>query len=509
MNPAESLLLEATHVEKNYGAVRALKDASISLSAGKICGLVGENGAGKSTFMRILAGIEEADGGTITVATDSLNRPVVPAIVPQYPRLAGSIPVWQNLLLGVEPRHGVLIDRNRGRQILLETVRRYAIDLDIDKRAGALNGTELRLAALMAALVRDPRLIILDEPTVGLAETDREAILNTLDSLRRDGLGVLYISHDLGEVCRIADGVTVIGGGTTRKPLHGPVTPEVLAEMMFGGDTGTERPGPVEDHGAAPVQSERGLRFEDTHIYDRLSDRSLGPLSFSAPAGSITALTGIRESGLDLLELYLSGEARVIDGALRVGERRISSHIEPADLRREGAVYIPSDRFDSAAALDGSVEENAILQVRERVHPGGIRTTRHTRGVTRSLLNRFGVSASRTVPLGALSGGTIQKLILARELEHPAPACIIAEPFAGLDLNSQKTLGALLRGIADGGTAVLILSSSVDSVVSIAENIYVLTAGKLTGPFRPEQHHAISHAFAGTWTGPAREKVSP
>ncbi len=509
MKPGETPLLEATHIRKNYGSVCALEDASISLHAGEIHGLVGENGAGKSTLMRILAGIEVADDGTISVTADLSGKPLIPAIVPQHPRLAASMAVWQNLLLGVEPRRGMIIDRNRGRKILLETVQRHAIDLDIDKRAGALNGTELRLAALIAALVRDPGLIILDEPTVGLAETDREAILNTLDSLRRDGLGVLYISHDLAEVCRIADIVTIISDGITKKPLDGPVAPEALAKLMFGGEAVPETENRRVEKQPVSGQSENGLRFEDTHIYDRTSDRSVGPISFLAPAGKITALTGIREAGLDLLERYLSGEARVIDGAVRVAGHRISSQIDPAELRQEGAVYIPSDRFDSAAALDGSVEENAILQVRNRVYPGGIRTTRQSQGFTRTLLGRFGITTARSVPLGALSGGTIQKLILARELEHPAPACIIAEPFAGLDLNSQKTLGTFLRTIADGGTALLILSSSVDSVISIAEEVYVLTAGKMTGPFGPGQLHEISHAFAGTIKKSALLKASP
>jgi ABC-type sugar transport system ATPase subunit len=536
VNTAGGPLLTAAHLRKTYGTVQALTDASIELYAGQIHGLVGENGAGKSTLMRILAEIEPADEGTLTDHNDPTGSVPVRAVVPQYPRMAAGIPVWQNVLLGDEPRRGLFtrrgpfnrwglfIDHRRGKEVLNHTVRRYGIDLNIDKRAGDLNGTEVRLAALIAALVRQPDILILDEPTVGLAETDREAILSSLESLRADGLAILYISHDLKEVCRIADRITVITNGRTAEALEGPVSSKYLAELMFGqpeigrpesdvqwspGEHGRSDAdaGPFPDAAFHPDSgTDRGLRFVDTRIYDRMSDRSAGPFSCTAPAGSITAVTGIRESGLDLIERYLSGESRVIDGAVRVDGVRLPSHINPAELRKHGAVYIPSDRFDSAAALDGSVEENAILQVRNWVHPGGIRTSKNSQGVTKNLLGRFGVTASESVPLGALSGGTIQKLILARELEQPAPACIIAEPFAGLDLNSQKMLGDQLHRIAVGGTAVLVLSSSLESVVTVADRIFVLASGALTGPFLPHQTSEISRAFAGTWNPAAQDR---
>ncbi len=496
MIPAAAALIEAHHIEKRYGAVQALADATITLASARIHGLVGENGAGKSTLMRILADIEVPDGGTVREHRRSEERPLKRSIVPQYPRMAGTVPLWQNILLGCEPRFGPFIDRRAAKDLLTETTRRYAIDLDLNKPAGDLNGTELRLAALVAALARKPDLIILDEPTVGLATTDREAILRSLESLRADGLGILYISHDLNEVSRISDAVTVIREGRTLQTLSAPLSGETLADLMFG----TAPPHIVDPARRNTREEDRsaGLRFDDTRIYDRWSDRSVGPLSFVAPPGEITAVTGIRESGLDLLERYLSGEARLLDGAVRVAGQRLASSITPADLRRQGAVFIPSDRFDTAAALDGSVEENAILQVRTRVHPGGIKTAHQSQGVTSSLLGRFGVSASMSVPLGALSGGTIQKLILARELDRPTPACIIAEPFAGLDLHSQNLLGTYLRQLAERNTAVLILSSTVESVVTLAHSVYVLTAGAISGPYHPEETLEISHAFAGS-----------
>lgn len=494
--------LEAIGIAKYYGTVCALRDASITIAPGSVHGLIGENGAGKSTMMRVLAGIEAPDAGEIReIGPDDHGRPLRRAIVPQYPQMAASVPMWQNLLLGAEPRWGPFFHRRHARAILKETSTRYGISLNIDAPAGRLNGTEVRLAALLAAIVRDPDLLILDEPTVGLAHTDQEAILSTLSALRDAGIGILYISHDLQEVSRVSDRVTVLAHGASIAQLDGPVTPDQLADAMLGAtpldyglDTtwSQERAGRLE-----PTETGIGVRCEDVLIGDPVGGRTVGPLSMHAPQGRITAITGVRESGLDLVEAYLSGEADARTGSVHVDDNRLSARIEPAELRKKGLVFVPSDRFQTAAALDGSVEDNAILRERAEVHPGGIRTTRQSQGVTHTLLSRFGISASRQIPLGSLSGGTIQKLILARELERPTPGCVIAEPFAGLDIPSQKMLSDMLREIADNGSAVLVLSSTVESVIAVADDIYVLAGGELAGPYPPHATAEINRAVAG------------
>ena len=503
--------LEAIGIAKYYGAVCALENASIALAPGSVHGLIGENGAGKSTLMRVLAGIEDPDAGEIRTNSSAGNgRALRRAIVPQYPQMAASVPIWQNLLLGAEPRWGPFFHRKHARTLLNEAAARYGIALNIDTPAGRLNGTEVRLAALLAAIVRDPDVLILDEPTVGLAHTDQEAILSTLSSLRDAGIGVLYISHDLAEVSRVSDRVTVLAHGSSVAQLGGPVTAEELATAMLGArhpeyavetasQDGNRQVGKREDgeKTVAFTDKPHGIRCDDLLITDPFGGRTVGPLSMRAPEGRITAITGVRESGLDLIEAYLSGEASAHAGSIHVDAARLSARIKPAELRRKGLVFVPTDRFQIAAALDGSVEDNAILRERAEVHPGGIRTTRHSRGVTRTLLSRFGISASRQIPLGSLSGGTIQKLILARELEQPTPGCIIAEPFAGLDIPSQKMLVDMLREIAVNGSAVLVLSSTVESVMAVADDIFVLAGGELRGPYPPHATAEINRAVAG------------
>lgn len=503
-------------VARRYGAVQALHSASITVREGEIHGLVGENGAGKSTLVRIMAGIEAPDAGWLELGRSPDGTAVRRAVVPQYPRMAADLTVWQNLLVGDEPRRGPFLAARAGRDRIEEIAERYDIALDLSKPAGRLGGTEIRLAALLAALVHAPDLLILDEPTVGLAATDQSAILATLRRYRDDRRAILYISHDLSEVCQIADRVTPLRQGRTGETLPGPVEPERLATLIFGVRQPPERAGAnaaapgaryappsvsadTRENDGEPVPANKAgqIEFQDATIRSHRSGRQVGPLTMTVSAGTIAAITGVRESGLDLLEQYFAGEADLDAGALRLDGRRLNSRVDPARLRQRGLAFVPSDRFDRAAALSGSVEENAILQERAEVHPGGFRTRRRAQGTTRRLLDTFGISVSRVQPLSALSGGTIQKLILARELDRRPRGCIIAEPTAGLDLQAQEDLLGLLRSLAETGSVVVILTSSIRAARSMADQIHVLHDGALAGTYHPHEKDAIARAFAG------------
>lgn len=510
---ADSTLVSVRGIARSYGTTEALRDASLDLYRGEIHGLVGENGAGKSTLVRIIAGIEEADAGTIQHGQSPAPRI---AIVPQYPRMAAELSVWENLVVGDEPRWGPLLRMRRARQLVEQIAEGYDIALDVEKPAGALGGTELRLAALLAALVHEPDVLVLDEPTVGLAATDQEAILQTLRRFRDDQRSILYISHDLNEVCALAERVTPLVAGRTREAIDHP-DPGELAALLFGRDThpGTDPPDtpdpPDAFHrqtdatkpDALPTAPSTGsasaaiLRLEEAVLRSAASGRSVGPVTLELRAGQVAALTGVRESGLDLVEQYLAGEAELVAGTIRLAGRRLSSRVEPARLRHRGLAFVPSDRFDRAAALTGSVEENAIVQERGAVHPRGLRLRGGASGTTRRLLDVFGLRVSRFQPLSALSGGTIQKLILARELDRAPQACVISEPTAGLDLRSQQALRDILQQLAQAGSAVLLLSSSISAAQTLAGAVHVLHGGQLVGSFAPDQSEAIARAFAG------------
>lgn len=514
----EAAFLTVSSVARWYGPIRALSNANVTLIPGEIHGLVGENGAGKSTLVRVIAGIEDADAGVVVRTHPTENRPVRLAIVPQYPRLAEHLPVWQNLIIGNEPRWGPFLASRRGLAEIEEIAQRYDIALDLTKPAGELGATEIRLAALLAALSQRPEILILDEPTVGLTITDQSAILNTLRRFRDEDHSVLYISHDLTEVCSISDRVTPLIQGETRPPRAAPVSPEELATILFGDILPASVGAPPDGEGACDERlkdppttdaadpiSQRAhgehrravLRCDHAVIHNPRTARHLGPLSIDVAAGEITAITGVRESGLDLIEQYLTGEATLESGTIRVEERRLNPRVDPARLRRRNVAFVPSDRFDSAAALSGSVEENAILQERATVHPRGFRTSHRARGITTRLLDTFGIHVSQVQPLWALSGGTIQKLILARELYRHPSVCIIAEPTAGLDLQSQRSLKEILTDLAAEGSAVIVLSSSIRASQLLAETIYVLHDGSLAGMFTSGQDQEIARAFAG------------
>lgn len=524
----DAILLRADHLERRYGAVTALADASIVLARGEIHGLVGENGAGKSTLVRLLAGIEKPDCGTISTVPRADGAPVRFAVVPQHPRMAPSLPLWQNILLGTESRRGPFVAARAARTRLRAIADQFDIVLDTDRETATLGGTEVRIAALLAALVRDPDILILDEPTVGLSQVDQRVIVDTLTRLREQGAAILFISHDLSEVAALCDRVTPIIGGSSRATMERPITTSALATAVFGQHddvTSDERareqradrqdlpkaaPERQDYRTATTAERTAGLTLEGAILRDPRAGRTLGPLTLDAPAGQITAITGVRESGLDLIEHFFSGTAVLEAGAIRMGGRRIGSRVEPAALRASGLAFVPTDRFERAAALDGSVEENAILQDRLHVHPLGWRTRGRAKTVTHRLLDRFSLHVSGSSPLASLSGGTIQKVILARELDSNPAVCIVAEPTAGLDLASQRVLATQLSALAERGSAVVIIGSSLDSVCDMADSVVVLHGGAIMGTFNPGERHLISRAFAGIGTyRPASGEIEP
>lgn len=502
-SPASEMTLTAHNLRKTYQSIVAIRNASLQIASGETVGLVGENGAGKSTLLRLLAGIELPDSGTIDREGSRCS------VVPQYPRMASSLSVRANLMVPWSRGHSTLRPREaeaRAKELFAQ----YRIQIDLDKPAGDLNGTEVRFAAILAALMHQPDVLILDEPTVGLALTDQEHVLKTVQSLRDQGTGILYISHDLAEVCRLCDRVVTISRGTTGEPLCAPVSPAHVAELLFGtfervaptgtdtgSDTGTDSAKPRDTPTARSTAEGGGLTMEDVTLQELRSGRTLERISFAAPPGEITAITGVRESGLDLLEEYFSGRCPVHSGAVRVQGERVPARVDPISLRHRHVAYVPSDRFERAAAMEGSIEENATITKRSAVHHRGIRVPAGVREVTSSLLNRFGIHTEWHLPLGSLSGGTIQKLILSRELDTNPQVCILAEPTAGLDLQSQHHLHHILRGVVDRGAAVLIISSSIEAVTTFADSVVVLHGGAVAGRFPANRRDQIARAFAG------------
>jgi len=485
-------VIAAESVCRRYDRIPALDGVSLSINSGEVHGLIGENGAGKSTIVRILAGIEAPDSGIVRGDTSRV------AVVSQNPKLAPSIPVWQSLITGEEPRIGPLLDRRHAIAGVEEIAARFSIDVDVRRPAARLNQTEQRLAALLSALLGNPAVILLDEPTVGLAPVDRKRILQTVRALRDGGTGVLYVSHDLREMAEIADRVTVLVAGRSTVTRTRPFVTEQLVTDLFpdGTDGIPSVAEPAKTDDDAPIAS-----FEELTVRDPLGGRALGPLSLELAAGRITAVVGVRESGLDLLESYLTGEFELSSGAVRVRGRRLSARLDPGDLRSRGVAIIPSDRILRAAALDGTVTENAIVADRTRIHPRGIRAREGERSLTGRLLERFGIREGHHLPLGALSGGTIQKLILARELDTSPELCIITEPSAGLDLRSIERLYADLRSLAAGGAAVLLLSSHVDSILPVADAIIALYDGRISGRYGATGKADITRAITGLVDG--------
>ncbi len=472
-------------ITKYFGEIRALDSVSLELEPGSIHGLVGENGAGKTTLARVIAGLETPDSGVLS-QMDGV------ALVPQHPRPAPGLPLWENLIVGEEIRMGPFLSRKKSRRWLKQWASRLEIDINLDQETSGMNAGETRLAALLAALSRTPRILVLDEPSVGLDAHDRESVRKTIRRAAREGTAVLLVSHDLNEIRDLADSVTVLRDARNVAEFRAPFVPEEIARAMF---PELDR----EPSAAAPHPSAPRHRFQIDELCGIAvgSGRKVGPVNLSVAAGEVVAVLGLREAGIELMERLFSGELWITGGSVSIDGTRLPSRISPKRLRNSGISYIPSDRIHRGATLDGSVEENLILHQRREFHRGGFIQSRNSAAFSDRLLSRFNVDTSRLNRLASLSGGNIQRVILSRELSLAPDVLIIAEPGAGLDIAGQAQLHGELSTLSTRGSSIIILTSDLREAITFGSRISVMYGGTVRGTFTPDQPGRITQAMAG------------
>lgn len=480
----QTALVDCVGISRRYGSIAALDDLSLSLYAGEVHALVGENGAGKSTLVRLLRGMEAPDSGCIERHDTRI------AIVPQYPRFAGGLTVCENI---AAIQSGARVDRATLRQSLTELAQNTGISVHLERQAAGLGDAELREAAILAALVLKPDLLVLDEPTVALHPDDKQRLLATIRRLAASGTGVLFVSHDLVEVAAVADRVSVLVRGKLQAQAAAPLDAGTIQQLLYSSDRAptVRSDEPLIDHDLSrPV-----LRFHSASIRYRAG--TLGPFDLDFTSGSIAAILGFRDEGLGALEAFMAGEAALTAGSVVVCDRRFERQAGRQAFIRLGLAFVPSDRTVRAVANRATVVDNAILQARGRLHSRGWRQDRVMRRHTRRVLDRLGLPQLDDRRLNALSGGQVQRLILARELEQEHPILVVSEPDAGLDLHARIQLRSALRERARAGACVLILTASLDVAREFAERVVVLRGGAVAADLPSASGNELSRALAG------------
>ena len=489
-------MLRLAGISKRFGTLVANDGVSLALHAGEILALLGENGAGKSTLMSILFGHYVADAGEIEV----FGRPLPPGqpkaalaagigMVHQHFALADNLSVLDNVMLGTEPWWRPLSRRAAARQKLLEVAERFGLPVAPDALVGGLSAGVRQRVEILKALYRGARILILDEPTAVLTPQESESLFHTLAQMVAQGLSIIFISHKLGEVLRVAHRVAVLRHGRlvaeATNDTAGALTQSQLAQWMVGHAIEAPERRPAQRVGAPVCVIERA------HVLatPATAQERLNGVSLSLRAGEIVAIAGVSGNGQVALAEVLCGTRSLSAGTVCFLGSALQAR--PDLLVRQGLARIPEDRHGVGVVGDLPVWENAVA---ERLRgPDFSRGGFIRRGAARAHAARiekaFDVrGGGLTSPVRALSGGNMQKLILGRALLAPdgaPPKLIVAhQPTWGLDIGAVAYVQQQLIAARDAGAAVLLISDDLDEVLALGDRVAVMHGGHL-GAARP------------------------
>ena len=474
-------LLEVQGISKSFPGVRALQDVQFRLDAGEVLVLVGENGAGKSTLMKILSGIYEKDAGTIRIdgreveiAGPAEAQQLGISIIHQEMNLMPDLTVAQNIFLGREPRRGPMLDEKALNRSTAQLLADLGIPLDPKRRVADLTVAAQQMVEIAKALSFDARVLIMDEPTSALTDTEVETLFGLIDSLRASGTGIVYISHRMEELRRLADRVTVLRdgqyiGSLERSEIDVPTIIEMMVRRVLETSTRPELP-------------ETGSH-EVVMKVEGLSTRSLlKDVSFELRRGEILGFAGLMGAGRTETARAVIGADRTVSGTVEVHGQPVRIR-QPADAVRHGIGYLSEDRKTLGLMLEQSVTSNTIAASYDRFTGlFGIVDDRRARRVAARYVEELR-TRTPTVdqPVKLLSGGNQQKVVLAKWLVRDCEILIVDEPTRGIDVGAKEEIYRLLQRLAAEGKSIIVISSELPEVLRLSHRIVVMANGRVQG----------------------------
>jgi general nucleoside transport system ATP-binding protein len=495
--------LELRHVTKRFGAVVANDDVGLTVEPGQIHAVLGENGAGKSTLMKVIYGAVHPDAGELVwdgrpVQVDSPHqaRALGIAMVFQHFSLFDTLTVAENIWLGLS-RTIPLPEVTTGIQ---RKAREYGMELDPARIVHTLSVGERQRVEIVRALLAEPRLLILDEPTSVLTPQAVEKLFVTLRQLAATGCSILYISHKLDEIRSLCHQCTVLRSGRVAGTCDPTAeTTASLSRLMIGADP----PRLVRrEHPPGAVALE--VRALSLHRQDRFGV-NLEEVSLEVHQGEIVGIAGVSGNGQAELMAALSGEdPRAEAGAVRLLGAPIG-RLAAGARRKQGLHYVPEERLGRGAVPSLSLALNLLLTRREAVRRLGWINVGRLLGQAKGIIGRFHVTASGPRAVArSLSGGNLQKYIVGREIDAVPKVLVLAQPTWGVDVGAAAQIRGELLALRDSGCAVLLVSEELDELFEVTDRLYVMARGRLspsvpTGAATVEQ---IGEWMSGLWTAP-------
>ncbi|MFW6071356.1 MAG: ABC transporter ATP-binding protein [Candidatus Bipolaricaulota bacterium] len=486
-------LLEMEGIDKTYpNGVQANREVDLRAKRGEIHGLLGENGAGKSTLVKILYGLEERDGGTIKLDGEKREfRSPEGAIragigmVHQHFRLAPRFSVAENVVLGHEPNSGIRFGEDRALEATRDLAEEYGFDLDPGKQVGELSAGKRQYVEILRLLYQGAELLILDEPTAVLTPRETEELMESLRFLRGEGHTILLITHKIEVALSVSDVITVMRDGriVTGREDTG-ISEEEVSRLMVDReiDLNLEKE-PVREGGEV-------LRVEGLSTRSEEGFRVLKDVSFSVHGGEIFGVAAVQGNGQSELVEVLAGLRRPTEGEITI-EGEPVRNTNPRTMRSLGINHVPEDRMAIGVAGEATVTENLTLPyVDEREYrKAGFLKRGRLDGKSKDLIEEYDVRVQDGGSLvNSLSGGNVQKLILARELSRDPVLLLAAQPTRGLDIRTKRFVWEELLARRSGGSAVLLVSSDLEEVKGLSDRLGVMYEGEIVAVFEePEE----------------------
>jgi ribose transport system ATP-binding protein len=475
---AASAVLSLHGINKSYGPNQVLTDASFEVRPGEVVALLGENGAGKSTLSNIIAGSVKADSGTIAWR----GRPYAPAspaeaieagigMIHQELKLLPDLSVAENVYVGRLLTRGGRIDRATMNQRASAQLKRLGLTVSPDQKVRTLRVAAQQQVEIAKALALDAQLLIFDEPTAALGGEETELLFQQIRKLKSEGMSFIYISHRLDEISGIADRIVVMRDGRiVARHDRADVPVRTIVEQMVG--RSVERMFPP-------------LREPGDHVLlevENLSspDRSFTDVSFSVRAGEILGIAGVIGAGRTELVRAITGADPVSSGSVRVAGQPL--HLSgPRAAIKAGLVLVPEDRKAQGIILDQSVGENLAFGNFDHVARSGWVWPSAVQKFAEAGIRKLGVKGRPAQPVGKLSGGNQQKVVIAKWISRPPKVFILDEPTRGIDVGARAAIYEVIADLARSGMAVVVVSSDLEEALGLSHRVMVLSRGRQRG----------------------------
>lgn len=473
-------MLELNNISKGFPGVKALKNVDFTLNQGEILGLAGENGAGKSTMIKILGGVHQPDQGTISLDGKPVTVPNTHAgitmgisIIYQELSLVPELSIAENLYLGALPHTGGKINY----EVLYENSRQIlsllGLSVSPKEKVGGLSISLQQLVEIGKALARDAKILIMDEPTSSLGKEDAHRLFDTMRSLRTKGYGILFISHRLDELFEVTDRIAVLRDGTM---VEARATKDwTMDDLVFA----------MVNRKIDQLYPKRPLPLgERIFEAESLENRLIRNVSFSLKAGEILGVAGLIGSGRTELLKTIYGAYRTRKGRMRLLGKAFAPH-SPKEALAKGVVLIPENRKLEGLVLSDTVKENVVLSIFKRISSFGCIKKERIDKIAAKAIDDFEIrTPSKEQLVLRLSGGNQQKILFARGSENRPRLLLLDEPTRGIDIGSKVDIYHKIMNFAEKGMAIILVSSELTELLGLSDRILVMREGAMTADLK-------------------------